>query len=68
MPASRLKEREYVLSVVFDCYFGVAWHVLPSDRWDTRISINGMLGELRLPDVFFSSPEWGKVSLYHVAR
>ena len=56
-PDTRAPERDYILSVVLGEFLGLDWQRVPSDRPDTRISLQGHSGEIRLPDILFQTPD-----------
>ncbi|WP_322629719.1 polysaccharide deacetylase family protein [Halothiobacillus sp.] len=56
-PDTRAAEREYVLGVVLGEFLGLRWRRISSERGDVRVTLDGMEGELRLPDVLLSRPE-----------
>ncbi|MFO8084296.1 MAG: polysaccharide deacetylase family protein [Desulfobacterales bacterium] len=54
---TRTTERDYILCVVLGEFLGLDWRRVPADRYDTRITMNGYPGEIRMPDKFMSIPE-----------
>lgn len=61
-PASRPRERQYVLHVLLDEFLGLEWRFLMEDRADVRITALQQTGELYMPDELLSVPEssWQK--------
>ncbi|WP_020146553.1 polysaccharide deacetylase family protein [Thioalkalivibrio sp. ALJ15] len=59
-PDTRAPERDYILGVVLGEFLGLPWRRVPADRVDTRITLEGQPGEIRLPDVLLSTqePDW----------
>lgn len=56
-PKTRAPERDYVIGVLLDEFLGLPWRRRESIRSDVRVSLEGQLGELLLPDVLLSCPE-----------
>jgi hypothetical protein len=56
-PDTRAPERDYILGVVLGEFLGLDWQRVPSDRTDTRISLRGHSGEIRMPDILFQTPD-----------
>lgn len=50
-------ERDYILSVLLGKFLGLEWQRVSSDRTDTRITLQGHTGEIRLPDILFQTPD-----------
>lgn len=55
-PAGREAMRSYVCAVVLGDWFGLPWRHEPEARTDVAISLEGSVGELRLPDVLLGMP------------
>lgn len=61
-PASRPRERRYVLRVLLEEFLGLEWRFLMEERADVRITALEQTGELYMPDELLSVPEssWQK--------
>jgi len=57
-PRGRDAEREYILSVVLTDFLGVSWRREFRDGTTVRIAVSGASGELILPDILFSYPDF----------
>ncbi|WP_018176949.1 polysaccharide deacetylase family protein [Thioalkalivibrio sp. AKL8] len=53
-PNGRCPERDYVLGVLLGDFLGLSWRREVSERQDVRITLGGLPGEIRLPDILFS--------------
>lgn len=54
-PETRAPERDYILGVVLGEFLGLDWRRVPTDRADTRITLQGHKGEIRLPDILLKT-------------
>lgn len=61
-PASRRRERQYVLHVLLDEFLGLDWRLRMEERTDVRVTLLEQAGELYMPDELLSVPEslWQK--------
>jgi hypothetical protein len=56
-PDTRAPERDYILSVILGEFLGLDWQRVPSDRTDTRITLQGHQGEILMPDTLLQTPD-----------
>jgi hypothetical protein len=56
-PDTRTPERNYILGVILGEFLGLDWQRVPSDRTDTRITLQGHQGEIRMPDTLLQTLE-----------
>nr|VFJ46296.1 MAG: hypothetical protein BECKFM1743A_GA0114220_100355 [Candidatus Kentron sp. FM]VFJ49562.1 MAG: hypothetical protein BECKFM1743C_GA0114222_100727 [Candidatus Kentron sp. FM]VFK07279.1 MAG: hypothetical protein BECKFM1743B_GA0114221_100366 [Candidatus Kentron sp. FM] len=57
-PETHAVERDYILSVILGEFLGLLlWRRILSNRDDVRITLATQPGEIRLPDVLFSTPD-----------
>ena len=59
-PDTRGFERYYILNVLLGEFLGLSWQRVPSDRTDSRITLQGHAGEILMPDILLQTPdtEW----------
>lgn len=59
-PDTRAPERDYILGVLLSEFLGLDWKRVPTDRRDTRITMNDHAGEIRMPDkfLFLAADHW----------
>lgn len=53
-PAWYAVERDYILGVLLGDFLGLSWRREGAERQDVRITLDGLPGEIRLPDILFS--------------
>jgi hypothetical protein len=56
-PEGYAAERRYILSIVLGDWMGLDWKLQRANRKDVRITLSGVSGAIRLPDILFRTPE-----------
>jgi len=63
-PPAYRSEREYITKLLFEEFLGLEWDLKEAERHDVRLTVQGLPGEILLPDQLFHIPfsEWLKSS------